>query len=144
MNQINKYLNHLTWLLNALKEHNKILNQDLKFKMNDKVFINNKNFQKYYYYFSIYLKLASNIEKGYRLIITSNKVNRTSIYTLKNTYLNRCAIQFKNAGNYLKISRQEICISVNSFSLLFIEMKNIASLLLQLESDMNFLIINLY
>lgn len=143
MNQINKYLNHITWLLNALKEHNKILNQDLKYKMNDKVFINNKNFQKYFYFFSIYLKLANNIEKGYQLIITSNKVNRTSIYTLKNTYLIRCAIQFKNAGNYLKSARQEI-FSKNSLSLIFSEMKNIASLLMQLESDMNFLIINLY
>ncbi len=140
----NKYINHISWLINALKEHNKIINQDLKYKMNEKIFISNKNFQQYYYLFNIYLKLFSNIDKGYNIILSNNKINKTSLITLKNTYLNRCAKNFKNAGIYLKKSRQELSMNLESFSLLFHEMKNIASLLMYLESDINFLILNLY
>ena len=140
----NKYINHISWLINALKEHNKIINQDLKYKMNEKIFISNKNFQQYYYLFNIYLKLFSNIDKGYNIILSNNKINKASLITLKNTYLNRFANNFKNAGIYLKKSRQELSMHLESFSLLFHEMKNIASLLMYLESDINFLILNLY
>ena len=140
----NKYINHISWLINALKEHNKIINQDLKYKMNEKIFISNKNFQQYYYLFNIYLKLFSNIDKGYNIILSNNKINKASLITLKNIYLNRCANNFKNAGIYLKKSRQELSMNLESFSLLFHEMKNIASLLMHLESDINFLILNLY
>lgn len=140
----NKYINHISWLINALKEHNKIINQYLKYKMNEKIFISNKNFQQYYYLFNIYLKLFSNIDKGYNIILSNNKINKASLITLKNTYLNRCANNFKNAGIYLKKSKQELSMNLESFSLLFHEMKNIASLLMYLESDINFLILNLY
>lgn len=144
MNQINKYLNHITWILNALKEHHKIINQELKFRMSEKPFINNKNFQAYYYNFTMYMKLENNLEKGYRLILSNNKINKKAIITLKATYLNRCALNFKTAGNYLKMSRQEMQVSSSLFSVFFVEMKNIASLLMNLESDINFLIMNLF
>lgn len=140
----NKYINHISWLISALKEHNKIINQDLKYKINEKIFINNKSFQQYYYFFNLYLKLFSNIDKGYNIILSSNKINKTNLITLKNIYLNRCAENFKNAGIYLKKSKQELLIYSESFSLLFHEMKNIASLLMYLESDINFLILNFY
>lgn len=117
----NKYINHISWLINALKEHNKIINQDLKYKMNEKIFISNKNFQQYYYLFNIYLKLFSNIDKGYNIILSNNKINKASLITLKNTYLNQCANNFKNAGIYLKKSRQELSMHLESFSLLFHE-----------------------
>ena len=92
----------------------------------------------------MYLKLYNSFEKGYFLILNSNKISKPSLITLKNTYLNRCAFQFKNAGIYLKSSRHELLLNSNLFSVLYLEMKNIASLLMQVESDINFLIMNVY
>lgn len=143
MNQINKCLNHLMWLLNALKEHNKILLKDLKNKMNDKAFVLNKNFQKYFYSITLYLKVEKNIEKGYQLLLSSSKINKKSILTLKNIYLYRCNIQFNEASNYFKLSKNELNVPLSIYNIIIPEMKNIASLLNKLENDMNFLILNL-
>ena len=63
MDQVNKYLNHITWLLNALKEHNAVINKDIKNKMKQKRYLINKSFQKFYYSFSVYTILEINFEK---------------------------------------------------------------------------------
>lgn len=131
------------WLLNALKEHNKILTKELKNKMQDKAFILNKNFQKFFYTFSLYLKVEKNIEKGYQILLTSSKINKKSILTLKNIYLYRCTIQFNEAINYFKLSKNELSFSLATYNIIIPEIKNIASLLNKLESDMNFLILNI-
>lgn len=144
MDLINKCLNHLTWILNATKEQNRLLFQEIKLRMNEKPFILNKNFQKYFYTFTIYLKLSFNIEKGYRLLLSGNKINKKSVLSLRNTYLLRAAIQFRESGNYLKASRSEIDVPSALFASLYGKMKAVSSLLLQLENDMDYLIRNLY
>ena len=143
MDQVDKYLNHITWLLNALKEHNAVINKDIKNKMKEKRYLINKSFQKFYYSFSLYTKLEINVEKGYKILLTSHKVNKKSILTLKNVYLNRGKILLQDALLYLNNSCFELNINKNETSLINQEIKNIASLLNTLESDMNFLIINL-
>ena len=94
--------------------------------------------------FSIYLKLFQNVEKGYFLILNSGKVNKLNIQNIHVTYLNRAAFHFKESGNYLKKAKHEIALPNNQFSLLFIEMKEIALSLQNLERDFLFLIENLY
>lgn len=143
MDQVDKYLNHITWLLNALKEHNAVINKDIKNKMKEKRYLINKSFQKFYYSFSLYTKLEINVEKGYKILLTSHKVNKKSMLTLKNVYLNRGKILLQDALLYLNNSCFELNINKNETSLINQEIKNIASLLNTLESDMNFLIINL-
>ena len=143
MDQVDKYLNHITWLLNALKEHNAVINKDIKNKMKEKRYLINKSFQKFYYSFSLYTKLEINVEKGYKILLTSHKVNKKSMLTLKNVYLNRGKILLQDALLYLNNSCFELNINKYETSLINQEIKNIASLLNTLESDMNFLIINL-
>ena len=48
---VDKCVNHIVWILNAIQEHNKILFLELKSKMNNNFFISNKNFQQYFYLF---------------------------------------------------------------------------------------------
>ena len=62
---VDKCINHSIWLINAIKEHNKLVNQDITFKMTDKVFILNKSFQKYFYSFNVYQKLFAKFDKGF-------------------------------------------------------------------------------
>lgn len=141
---IEKCLNHTVWILNALKEHNRIARQEMKAKMTDKRFILNADFQKYFYSFTLYLKLIQNVDKGYQLMAAKQKINRHNLMTIRNTYLIRGAVYFREAGSYLKKARQQLSVSPSAFSLLYGEMKQIAGLLQSLESDLNYLIGNLY
>ncbi len=141
MNQVYKYINHITWILNALKENNQILVKKINSLFNEKVFASNKSFQKFYYYFSLYIKLEKNIEKGYKILLTNNQVNKKSLLTLKNVYLYRSKVQLNEAIFNLKNIHLQVDISylieINS------QIKNIASLINILESDIDFLILNL-
>lgn len=143
MNQIDKYLNHIIWLLNALKEHIQIINKNLTHQNKEKEYILNANYQKVYYCFTLFIRLEKNIEKGYKLLLTSNKVNKKSLTTLKNVYLNRCKIQLDELLFHLRNLKLQI--GNSNYFMVFInsEIKNIASLLNILESDMNFLITNI-
>lgn len=141
---IDKCLNHLTWLISANKEHNKQIVQDLSFKMSDKVFILNKSFQKYYYSFSLYQKLFNRFDKSFNYVLSNNKLNRHLLSKIKNTYLNRSAFYFKEAGLFLKAAKGELNISSQNFAFLYQEMKNISSIMMSIENDINFLIKNLY
>lgn len=141
---IDKYINRIIWLINALKEHNKLTNQDISFKMGEKVFMLNKNFQKYFYSFNLYLKLFNRFEKGFNYLLKSKKLNKHSLANLKNTYLNRAAIYFKEAGQYLKLSKNEIGVPSKNFYFLYSSMKSISATLMALENDSINLINNLY
>jgi len=141
---IDKCINRIIWLINALKEHNKLTNQDISFKMGEKVFMLNKNFQKYFYSFNLYLKLFNRFEKGFNYLLKSKKLNKHSLANLKNTYLNRAAIYFKEAGQYLKLSKNEIGVPSKNFYFLYSSMKSISATLMALENDSINLINNLY
>ena len=142
MNQINKYLNHITWTLNALKEHIQIVNKQVKSKIKEKEYLININFQKFNYCFNLFYKLEKSIEKGYKILLTTNKVNKKSLSTLHNIYLYRSEVQLNESIFYLK--SYQLQGNNNSFIIsIFSEIKNIASLLNNLESDINFLMINL-
>lgn len=141
---IDKCINRIVWLINALKEHNKLTNQEISFKMGDKIFMLNKSFQKYYYSFNLYLKLFNRFEKGVNYLLKSKKLNKHSLANVKNTYLNRAAIYFKEAGQYLKLSKNEIAVQSKNFYFLYTSMKNISSTLMTLENDIINLINNLY
>ena len=41
---VDKCVNHIVWVLNAIQEHNKILFLELKSKMNNSFFISNKKY----------------------------------------------------------------------------------------------------
>lgn len=141
---IDKCINRIIWLINALKEHNKLTNQDISFKMGEKVFMLNKNFQKYFYSFNLYLKLFNRFEKGFNYLLKSKKLNKHSLANLKNTYLNRAAIYFKEAGQYLKLSKNEIGVPSKNFYFLYSSMKSISATLMALENDSINLINDLY
>lgn len=140
---VDKCVNHIVWVLNAIQEHNKILFLELKSKMNNSFFISNKNFQQYFYTFTLYLKLEKSFSKGYHLLL-ANKLTKKTLNTLCQTYLIRMAMHFKTSGTYLKMARKEVNAHFEEFSFIYSEMKNIASLLNTLESDINYLIKNLY
>ncbi len=141
---VDKCINHSIWLINAIKEHNKLVNQDITFKMTDKVFILNKSFQKYFYSFNVYQKLFAKFDKGFNFLLANNKIHKHTLINIKNTYLNRSAMHFKQAGDYLKMARNEMTIQGQVFAFIFSEMKNISSTLMNLENDLNYLINNLY
>lgn len=138
MDLINKYINHVTWLNNALKEHNKFLNIEVKSLSKEKYFLINKSFQKANYFLQIYLKLSQNFIKGYQLLIINNRLNKIHLFNLKNNYLIRSKMYFSDFSMYIKQLRIEI--ASNKLSTIVLEIKNITSLLTNLESDINFLI----
>ena len=141
---IDKYINHVKWLLNALKEHNKIIKSDINNKLESKPFKDNLNYKKCCSSFFVYCKILQNFDKEYQAILNSGNINKYSLLKIYNVYLLRVLNVFKDSGYYLKISRQEMIYIKESFGVHFQEMKQVANLLLAIQQDFIVLIKNLH
>ena len=135
-----KCLNHLSWIFQAIREQNKRTFQETKLRMNDKAFALNKNFQQYFYSFTMYLRIFDKTMKGFTLLVSNPPLKRLPFIPLRNTYLVRAAIHFKEAGNHLKAARTELSVPGQLFGTLYQDMKAISSLLATLERDLDYLI----
>ena len=141
---LDKYINHIKWLLNALKEHSKIIKNDINIKLENKPYKDSINYKKSCSLFFTYCKLLQNFDKEYQLTLNSGDINKYGLSKIYNVYLLRVLNVYKDSGYYLKISRQEMIYIKDSFGVHFQEMKQVANLLLAIQQDFVFLIKNLH
>ena len=141
---IEKYINHSRWIISALKEHNKIIKQEMNNKLCNRQFEYNGYYKKFCSLFFTYCKLLGSVDKEYQILLNSNNINKHSLTRLYNTYQLRAASVFKESGYYIKVARQEMMYQKNNFILLFQEMKMVADLLMIIQHDFVLLVKNLH
>ena len=141
---LDKYLNHIKWLLNALKEHNKIIKNDINNKLENKPYKDSINYKKCCSLFLTYCKLLQNFDKEYQIALNSNNLKKYILFNIYKVYLVRIINVFKDSGYYLKMSRQEMIYIKDSFGIHFQEMKQVANLLLVIQQDFIVILKNLH
>lgn len=141
---LDKYLNHIKWLLNALKEHNKIIKNDINNKLENEPYKDSINYKKCCSLFLTYCKLLQNFDKEYQTALNSNNLKKYILFNIYKVYLVRIINVFKDSGYYLKMSRQEMIYIKDSFGIHFQEMKQVANLLLVIQQDFIVILKNLH
>ena len=132
---INKYLNHTKWIINAIKEHNKILKQEIEDRLKNNSFFLNGNFKNFSFYYSNSIKIVLNIDEALSKLIKEGMINRYSIINIYNVYFKRLCVTFEESIRFLKLSKKELFNLTTLFDLIFYEMKQIAELIKMLQTN---------
>ena len=126
---INKYMNHTKWVINAIKEHNKILKQEIKDRLKNNSFYGNSNFNNFVNCYTTTYKLIVNIDELLCKFIKEGTLNKYNINNVYNVYFKRVCVTFEDCIRFLKISKIELFSLSLSFDFLFYELRQISELI---------------
>ncbi len=91
--EFNQLAFHISWVIVAVKEKIKFINQEMKPIFNNIYLKNDKLLIKSQYHLNLARTLLSQVEKNYLVYMKNGLTNNVLITRIKNTYLQRCVFQ---------------------------------------------------